>query len=69
MKTKPQTVGLLVGEGDAPTKAICRALAKEGIAAIVRKTDAKPIETDDLAEHWSGEPGQDLFFNGWKLLF
>ena len=69
MKTDNKTIGLLLGNGDATTKEICRSLAKEGITAIVKQKETTTPETDDATKHWSGQPGKDLFFNGWKLLF
>lgn len=69
MKISEETIGLLVGKGDAATKDICRCLAKEGITAIVKQKEAAPVDAEDAAQHWSGQPGKDLFFNGWKLLF
>ncbi|WP_460945250.1 hypothetical protein [Spirosoma daeguense] len=74
MKTKEETVGLVAGRATSATKDICRLLAKEGISAIVVQKDDKvgEIEEPDTLEdqhQWSGQPGKDLFFNGWKLLF
>ncbi len=69
MKTKDETIGLLVGNACATTKDICRSLAKEGISAIVVQKEVKSSEGDEDDKHWSGQPGKDLFFNGWKLLF
>ncbi|WP_338875358.1 hypothetical protein WBJ53_07025 [Spirosoma sp. SC4-14] len=69
MKTDNETIGLLVGKGDATTKDICRSLAKEGITALVKQKETILTETDEPPKQWSGQPGKDLFFNGWKLLF
>ncbi|QHV99449.1 MULTISPECIES: hypothetical protein [Spirosoma] len=69
MKTDNETIGLMIGKGDATTKDICRSLAKEGISAIVKQKETHVFEADDTTKHWSGQPGKDLFFNGWKLLF
>ncbi len=69
MKNHTETIGLLLGKGDATTQDICRCLAKEGISAIVKANDAVAAEPDDTHQPWSGQPGKDLFFNGWKLLF
>ncbi len=68
MKNHEETVGLLSGKGDATTHEICRSLAKEGISAIVKQKEGH-AEADDAPRQWSGQPGKDLFFNGWKLLF
>ena len=70
MKTNEETIGLVVGNATDATKDICRSLAKKGISALVVQKETSIIEVDDApAGHWSGQPGKDLFFNGWKLLF
>jgi hypothetical protein len=69
MKTDNETIGLMIGNCDATTKDICRSLAKEGISAIVMQKDTHVSDVDDAPKQWSGQPGKDLFFNGWKLLF
>lgn len=71
MKTNEETVGLIVGNVTKTTKGICRSLAENGISAIVvqKEVPATETEIDDIPRHWSGQPGKDLFFNGWKLLF
>lgn len=69
MKNHEETVGIIVGKCDNNTKEICRSLAKEGITAIVKQKEVHASEADDAPRHWSGQPGKDLFFNGWKLLF
>ena len=69
MKTNEETIGFIVGNVTDTTKDICRSLAGKGISAIVVQKEATPAETDDTSRHWSGQPGKDLFFNGWKLLF
>lgn len=69
MKTNEETIGLTVGNATTTTKDICRSLAERGISALVVQKEATPSEPDDAPRHWSGQPGKDLFFNGWKLLF
>ncbi|WP_420147190.1 hypothetical protein [Spirosoma sp.] len=69
MKTNEETVGLIVGNATETTKDICRSLAKQGISAIVVQKEAVAEEAEDTSRQWSGQPGKDLFFNGWKLLF
>ncbi|RYC71517.1 MULTISPECIES: hypothetical protein [Spirosoma] len=69
MKNEDNAVCLLAGKGDATAKDICRSLAKEGISAVVKQKESVPTETVDPIKHWSGQPGKDLFFNGWKLMF
>lgn len=69
MKTNEETVGLVAGNATDTTKDICRSLAKKGISALVVQKEVSLPEADDAPRHWSGQPGKDLFFNGWKLLF
>ncbi len=74
MNKQDTSVGLLVGKNDPTTRSICQALANEGITVIVKQKEggvAKQEETESETpvSHWSGQPGKDLFFNGWKLLF
>jgi len=69
MKTNEETVGLLIGKGNAITRDICQSLGKKGISAIVVQKEAAAPEADDAPHHWSGQPDKDMFFNGWKLLF
>lgn len=69
MKTNGETVGLVGGNATDTTKDICRLLAKKGISALVVQKEAGTSDTDSAPRHWSGQPGKDLFFNGWKLLF
>jgi hypothetical protein len=71
MKKKDETLCYLVGKGDNATKDLCRSLAKEGVSVMIKQKETvaavtKEVESD---QHWSGHPGEDLFFNGWKLLF
>ena len=71
MKTNEETIGLVIGQATDTTKDICRLLAKKGISAIVvqKETVQPDVEETTDHQHWSGQPGKDLFFNGWKLLF
>jgi hypothetical protein len=74
MKTNETTVGLVAGNVNETTKSICRSLAENGISSIVVQKEGRklePVETAAVADqhNWSGQPGKDLFFNGWKLLF
>lgn len=70
MKTNEETVGVVVGNATDTTKEICRLLAKKGISTLVVQKEASTPEPDEAPTgHWSGQPGKDLFFNGWKLLF
>jgi hypothetical protein len=71
MKTNEETIGLVSSHASETTKDICRSLAKKGISSIVVQKDTTQHEAQELADqhHWSGQPGKDLFFNGWKLMF
>lgn len=69
MKTNEETIGLVAGNATDMTKDICRSLAKKGISAIVVQKENTSPEAEENQHHWSGQPGKDLFFNGWKLLF
>ena len=74
MKQTDETVGVVIGKASPATTTICRMLAKEGISTLVVQKEATPPvshNTDALTEQygWSGQPGKDLFFNGWKLMF
>ena len=44
-----------------------QALPPEGIADISKQNDS--VTSGPNNNHWSGQPGQDLFFNNWKLSF
>ncbi len=69
MKTNEETIGLVSGHASETTKDICRSLAKNGISAIVVQKESTQHAVEESTNHWSGQPGKDLFFNGWKLLF
>ncbi len=69
MKNTDQTVCLLAGRGNEATKAICRSLTSESITYIVKQKENSMSLPAETHKQWSGQPGQDLFFNGWKLLF
>lgn len=74
MKKQDESVGLLVGRNDPTMRSICQALASQGITAIVKQKEGSTAkqegnESETIGSHWSGQPGKDLFFNGWKLLF
>ena len=69
MKTNEETIGLVAGNATDTTKDLCRLLAKKGISAIVVQKENNQPEAEESQHNWSGQPGKDLFFNGWKLLF
>lgn len=67
MTNYDESICLLVGKSDPVTRSICQVLASEGVTAIVKQKEGSDSET--TGAHWSGQPGKDLFFNNWKLLF
>jgi isocitrate lyase len=70
MKMNDETIGLVSSNATETTKDICRSLAKKGISAIVVQKDSPSHDVEEPEHHqWSGQPGKDLFFNGWKLMF
>lgn len=74
MKQTDESAGVMVGKASPATKDICRLLAKKGISTVVVPKEAALPDTTELESltdqtHWSGQPGKDLFFNGWKLMF
>ena len=69
MKETKDTQGVMIGNGTGLTRSICQSLAQKGISTVVIAKESQAEPTEMASEHWSGKPGQDLFFNGWKLLF
>lgn len=74
MEQTDETAGVVVGKISPATKDICRLLARKGIpTVVVPKEAALPHNNEPEASvdqtNWSGQPGKDLFFNGWKLMF
>jgi hypothetical protein len=72
MKDKTPTIGLVSANSaqSKTVKEICSELAQQGISAIVKtKGETAPQEDNEQVRQLTGQPGQDLFFNGWKLLF
>lgn len=74
MKQSDEITGVVVGKTNPATKDICRLLAQKGISTVVvpkEVTLPDSNEPDSVFDqvHWSGQPGKDLFFNGWKLMF
>lgn len=77
MKTDETAICVATGKVTANAKEICRALAGQGISTLVVHKETAPANLPEYREysapadnqHWSGKPGEDLFFNGWKLLF
>lgn len=67
MKKQDESICGLVGKSDSATSGMGRGVASESLTAIVRQHEGS--ETEVVNAHWSGQPGKDLFFNGWKLFF
>lgn len=67
MNKQDESVCFLIRKNDYATNGICQASAGEGATAIVKQKEAS--EPEAVGSHWSGQPGKDLFFNNWKLLF
>lgn len=67
MNTQDESTGRLVSKNDPITRGICQAFAPKNTTTIVKQKEGAEPET--VGSHWSGQPGEDLFFNGWKLLF
>ena len=67
MNNQDEAVCLPVGKSDPKTRSICPASTSEGITTLVKQKEG--ADPDLSATHWSGQPGQDLFFNSWKLIF
>ncbi|QJD78928.1 hypothetical protein [Spirosoma rhododendri] len=69
MKQDNKIITMLAGSCDQSVRNLCRSLAEEGVSAIVRQKESTLDEPIEESKHWSGQPGQDMFFNNWKLLF
>lgn len=72
MKDKKATIGLVSASSAQVQSAreLCSELAQQGISAIVKtKGEVLPQDDNEHVRQLTGQPGQDLFFNGWKLLF
>ncbi len=70
MKNKITTIGLLSGTPTPAAQQLCNELAGQGISAIVKSIpESAPHRNNEQVRQLTGQPGHDLFFNGWKLLF
>lgn len=70
MKNNLPTVGLVSGNASQAAIRLSEELAQQGISAIVKtKTNAITQPNCEQIRQLTGQAGQDLFFNGWKLLF
>lgn len=67
MKTLDESIGLMVAKNDTATRSNCQTPGSECVTTVVKQKESS--EPEAFGSHWSGQPGQDLFFNGWKLLF
>lgn len=67
MKAQNELVGRVVGKDNLVFSRICPGYANECTTALVKQTEVD--EPEAVGAHWSGQPGKDLFFNSWKLLF
>lgn len=66
MNKQNESICLLIGKNDPTTRSICQASASESITATAKQEVGEP---ETVGSYWSGQPGKDLFFNDWKLLF
>lgn len=70
MKNPNPAIGLVSGTLTPAAKLLCEELAQQGISAIVKsKPEATTTASSEHIRQLTGQAGQDLFFNGWKLLF
>lgn len=72
MNINEETIGPVSSHAAETTKVICCSLAKKGISTLAVQKETAPHEAEEfVTDHhsWSGQPGKDLFFNGWKLMF
>lgn len=68
MKNIKPTIGLVSGTPTPTAKQLCEELAQQGISVMV-KAKTEPVVVNEQLRQLAGQPGQDLFFNSWKLLF
>lgn len=68
MKNTVPTVGLVSGSPTPAARLLSEELAQQGISAIVKTKADTPPHCEQIRQ-LTGQAGQDLFFNGWKLLF
>ena len=70
MKTTNPTVSLISGTPTEAAKKLCEEFNQQGISVIVKsKAEPPHSRTHEQVQQLTGKAGQDLFFNGWKLLF
>lgn len=55
-----ELAGVLVGRSDPALRNNCRLWDNEYTTALVKKKEVD--ESEPVGEHWSGQPGKDLFF-------
>jgi len=70
MKNTTPTISLISGTPTEAAKQLCDELTQQGISVIIKsKPESVHHRTTEQVRQLTGQPGQDLFFNGWKLLF
>ena len=62
-----ESTGLVVGRNDPASGSYCRLSGNECATTLIKRKELD--EPEPVGSHWSGQPGKDLFFNSWKLLF
>ena len=67
MKVQNELAGRMVGKDGSGFSPVCGASVSDCSTALVKPK--KLDEPEPAGAHWSGQPGEDLFFNSWKLLF
>lgn len=66
MNKRDESACYLINRNDQAMRSICPERVSEGITTIVKQERSEP---ETVGSNWSGQPGKDLFFNSWKLLF
>jgi len=70
MKTTNPTISLISGTPTEAAKKLCKEFNQHGISVIVKsKVEPTSNRRHEQVQQLTGQAGQDLFFNGWKLLF
>ena len=62
-----ESTGLSVSRNDPALQSMCRLLGNGCTTTLVKQKEVD--EPKLVGVNWSGKPGEDLFFNSWKLLF
>lgn len=70
MDIQKTTVGLHTSPAKALTKEICRTMPDKGTSGIVRRTAMAEARAQEQIRHLvAASDPEDVFFNGWTLLF